>query len=403
MVGPPEPYASGSTGPTPHAPYGSTPQPSTAPLPNPITHVFQMGTKDLQDLLKGIVNQNPNPGSTSKDLKFADQAPFTGKPEDLEPMLREAELRFQVQYSIYNTPTKKAYYILTLFKSGNAKLWKEQYIRSRDEGTLCPGDSWTNFKAELQRNFKDVGSAQDAMQSLQKIQQGRMTVDEYNTHFRILVQKAGLDDHENNAILTSMYSQGLNRETAKRIILNGEPANLAAWMLQAATMDSYERRANQFFANAAKPKGYFQGKKVPWKPKTVYKPREQYDQGVPMEIDRLDPQEEKGRKEKGLCFVCGQEGHFANEHKAGGSNQPRQENSSHYQGKKKPSFQGHKTGGRPQPQKGKAKLRAIEPKPDEDKSETVRAQIRNIIAKNYKDTESTDYLHFIGQIEKKGF
>ena len=57
-------------------------------------------------------------------------------------------------------------------------------------------------------------------------------------------------------------------------------------MNKASTLDGYERRANQFFANVIKLP--YKGK--PWKPRT-YEPKEY--QGEPMDIDRLDPQEEK--------------------------------------------------------------------------------------------------------------
>jgi len=48
-------------------------------------------------------------------------------------------------------------------------------------------------------------------------------------------------------------------------------------------------------------------KKKLWKPHFYEaKPK---DEGGPMEIDRLEPQEEKRRKENNLCFKCGKPGH----------------------------------------------------------------------------------------------
>src|SRR5260370_41137328 len=106
-----------------------------------------------------------------KNLKFQDQNSFDGKPGNLEPMLREAEIRFSVQDAIYNNPTKKAYYVLSLFKSGNAKLWKEQYIRQREGKTLCEADSWTEFTRTLKEAFKDVGRQDDAIYRLHNTKQ----------------------------------------------------------------------------------------------------------------------------------------------------------------------------------------------------------------------------------------
>ena len=146
---------------------GQTPQASTSALPAPQINYINITPEDLQALLHGIVRGTaPN---TSKELKFAEQKPFSGKPEDLEPLVREAELRFAMQSTIFNTATKKAYYILSLFQEGNAKNWKEQYIQSREGESLCRGDSFTNFKNNLHEVFKDVESRDDALSSLQRI------------------------------------------------------------------------------------------------------------------------------------------------------------------------------------------------------------------------------------------
>ena len=225
----------------------------------------------------------PSTTSNAKDLKFAEQSPFTGKAEHLEFMLREAEVRFSVQEQIYDTATKKAFYVLSLFKSGNAFLWKEQYLRQREGKTLCEGDNWENFKNLLKASFTDVGSKDEAMIKLQRMRQKKdQTIDEFNTYFRVTLQKAGLDEQDNAPLLIQMYSQAIRQEIAKRIIMQGAPALLSLWMRQAALVDGYERRANQFFSNAAQNR--FNGKgKSTWKPK-LYVPKEPY-MGEPMQID----------------------------------------------------------------------------------------------------------------------
>lgn len=233
-----------------------------------------MTATDIQALLRGMRDITPKSGG--KDLKFAEQAPFSGKPEDLENLLREAEVRFSVQNDVYNTPTKKAYYVLFLFKTGNAKLWKEQYIRQRVNKTLCEGGNFATFIQTLLKNFQDSGSADDAMQQLQTVTQGNRSVDEYNTRFRILIQKAGLDDQDNARILCQMYSKGLKKDIARQIMIQEPPTTLSGWMTKASTLDSYVRRANNFFSNAVS-----QPRK-PWKPRQ-YVAKENH--GEPMDID----------------------------------------------------------------------------------------------------------------------
>jgi hypothetical protein len=144
-----------------------TPQASTSLLPPPRIHntFFTITPDNIQTLIKGVGNRPAG----DKELKYAEQSPFSGKPEDLDPMLREAEIRFGIQHSVYNTVTKKAYYILSLLKGGNAKLWKEQYLRARESKTLTEGDSWTEFRKLLKESFKDVGSKDNAIAQLQRI------------------------------------------------------------------------------------------------------------------------------------------------------------------------------------------------------------------------------------------
>jgi hypothetical protein len=312
-------------------------------------------------------------------------------------MLREAEVRFSVQDQLYNTPTRKAYYVLSLFKEGNAKLWKEQYLRRREGKTLCDGNSWDQFKAILNESFKDVGSQDDAISGLQSIKQNpRQTVDEYNTKFRILVQKAGLDEQENAALLIQSYTRGLNREIGKRIIIQEPPTTLSGWMSKASTLDGYQRRADNFYAQALGFSHKNKGKST-WKPRN-YAPKER-DEGGPMDIDRLEPQEEKRRKDNDLCFNCGKPGHRA----ADCRSKREGHDDSHKSGKgKAPSFkrnfQGNQQGGKRQ----KNQVRVVEAN-DHDKAETTRNAIRKIISDSYEDQESESYLRFVEQVQEMGF
>jgi hypothetical protein len=145
-------------------------------------------------LAKLVKNQTTSTTAvTNRAVKFPVQSPFSGKPDQLEPTIQEAELRFSINDHKFNTPTKKAYYLLSLFTEGSAKLWKEQYILPRQNKSLCEADQWEEFKNTLQANFSDIGSKDDALQKLQNMrQQPKQHVDEFNTRFRILAQKAGL-------------------------------------------------------------------------------------------------------------------------------------------------------------------------------------------------------------------
>jgi len=126
------------------------------------------------------------------------------------------------------------------------------------------------------------------MTRLQQIQQTKgQTTNEYNTKFRLLVSKAGLDEQENAAILIQLYSKGLNKDIGEQIIMNSPPNILSAWMANTSTLDGYKQRANSFYANTLT----FPQKKKQWKLRN-YEPK-QRDEGGLMEIDRLEPHEEQ--------------------------------------------------------------------------------------------------------------
>ena len=58
-----------------------------------------MTPDDLNNLTQAVIRAQQyaqNPTGNEKDLKFAEPIAFTGKPEDLDPMIREAEVRFIV-------------------------------------------------------------------------------------------------------------------------------------------------------------------------------------------------------------------------------------------------------------------------------------------------------------------
>lgn len=373
----------------------STSQPQAMP-----TQLLTMTKAQLDSLVQSIATATvkaaddrtappPQRPSTTKDLKIAEPSPFTGKPEDLEPLLRECEIRFDIQNDIYNDAARKAYFVLSLFKSGTAKTWKEQYIRSREGHSLVMNDDWDAFKRLLKSGFPEVGRTQDAMQALSKIRQGKMTVDELNANFRLLIQKAGLDIARNADVLIQWYENAINRNIAQQIILSGTPNNLDNWMQKASELDSAYKRANRLFASAIT-KGSKQNFRPRFNAPTISS--KNHDMGEPMDIDRLQPQEVERRKKKNLCFECGKEGHYASDHRNGKLPPVNPGNSNGGPPPiKRPTFQGQKLQGK----KGKAPQRKMN-------SSQLRQHIRALIDENFEE-ESQEYDEFIQEIEEKGF
>ena len=265
--------------------------------------VIQMRPNNLTALTTAIANaiRPPTATSTAKDLKFAEPSPFTGRSEDLDPLLREAKIRFEVQANIYGTPTKKVYYILTLFKGGDAKRWKEQYIRDRTDDDLCPNDNYDDFVKVLKESFAEVGRKEDAMLALQRNKQGKNeTVDVFNTKFRILISKAELDTTDNNSILIQMYQNAISPHLSKQIYLNTAPTTIEGWMKRASELDNLFHRSNRIFSTSLQ-----KPQKQGWRPPRV---TNNYSQGEPIDIDASQT-----AGPPGSCYNCGKQGHFSRE------------------------------------------------------------------------------------------
>src|SRR5258705_12081254 len=129
---------------------------------------------------------------------------------------------------------------------------------------------------------------------------------------------ARLDEQENATLLIAAYTRNLDARIGEAIIMQGAPTTLSEWMFKGSTIDGYGRRAQMYYhPRTSRGRGTMMNSKPQWKPKE-YRPKENY--GEPMEIDRLTPQQDKEYREKGLCFVCGEKGHMAKEHKRGEPN-----------------------------------------------------------------------------------
>ena len=172
----------------------SQPEASTstaAPRPS-ITNVI-MSPNDLQNIInhavKSIVheraleNANTVAKDTSKDLKFATPKDFSGKPEDLDDFLNECNMIFMVKNLIYDNDTKKIVYALSFMKTGNADLWKRQYVQENFATDQDLTDTWEIFVRKIREAFRDVGQAEDAMLWLGQAKQGSMTIKQFNTLF----------------------------------------------------------------------------------------------------------------------------------------------------------------------------------------------------------------------------
>ncbi len=97
---------------------------------------------------------------------------------------------------------------------------------------------WTNFANALKTSFADPGNKTNAMHSLKNIRQGNSSVDELNTHFRLLISKAGLSMIQNAALLVQMYEDTISLRLFQTLVINGKNSdNIETYMANASEVN----------------------------------------------------------------------------------------------------------------------------------------------------------------------
>ena len=122
--------------------------------------IASMITEEVERRLK---ERNGN-GSTSsaKELNLGTPEPFTGVAHKLDGFLQECSLHFAVKPEVYHNADRQVGFILSYMKTGDAKRWKEQYLKTRKDAidanhpfSLAPNNCYEDFEDELRKSFKD--------------------------------------------------------------------------------------------------------------------------------------------------------------------------------------------------------------------------------------------------------
>ena len=345
----------------------------------------------LTEALQAL-NINGPTGGSAKDIRFADITPFSGKPEDFQPFIQECLVRFEIQSGIYTNAARKAGFILSHFKTGNARLWKEAYYNERAGKAFVEGDDFDAFVTLLRSSFTDSGRTQDALHELQNLRQGRRLVDELNTTFRTYMQKAGLDEARNAIVLINYYQKALNPKMVTEIILKGTATTLDEWMKIATQLDAAQRMINHMHLNIAQKS---RDHRKTFKPYHYHsKPRTEH-YGEPMDVDFIAPQERDRRFDQKLCFNCGKPGHIAAECR-------NRRNEQGPQSSKQPTNTQGKEPQQRQKTFGARKQGKTYPPKKKRTPQEARQHIRAIVNESF-DPDSQEYRDFVEEIEKKGF
>ena len=97
--------------------------------PDPTLNVPPVESPIRRPSINLVVFPELPPAPRPTELKLASPKPFTGNREDLNGFLLDLNLYLMVNNEIYDTSFKKIGYALSFMTSGDAKSWKDQYLK----------------------------------------------------------------------------------------------------------------------------------------------------------------------------------------------------------------------------------------------------------------------------------
>ena len=128
------------------------------------------------------------------ELKLAAPKPFTGNREDLNSFLLDLNLYLTVNRKIYDEIFKKIGYTLSFMTSGDAKLWKDQYLEESNKGEYLDLGTWLEFTKALRESFEPYDVPGDAMEKIINLKKGDATVKDHIAKYKVLLRKAKIPE-----------------------------------------------------------------------------------------------------------------------------------------------------------------------------------------------------------------
>ena len=242
------------------------------------------------------------------EIKIKTPDVFDGKPEHVNRWLGSIKRYLDINSHIYHDDDRKILFALSYMGDGPAESWVEDFTEATTtiltSGQAKGYGTFADFKKQVINDFGPANASASAMQDLMKLKQtncGSLT--DYVSEFKLLAGRAGIVQIET---FRHFFLKGMNQGLMRSILQDEIPATNADLIKKALMKQSNFEE----LSNLRNLYGGGNTKKNPSAKKTRY-----HDSRDPnaMDVDRLSEKERIDHQKKGLCFICHQQGHRAND------------------------------------------------------------------------------------------
>src|SRR4051812_30050687 len=266
----------------------------------------------LQEAIARNSTQQRNEMATLNDFIHLHPPVFSysTKPLEADDWLRSMERKLQAGHVAVNDKVTYATYHL----EGAASSWWENYLNMRPEG---PPSSWNEFCTAFREHHIPKGLMDRKREEFCNLTQGRRTVDEYSREFNRLARYA-LEEVSTDSKKQERFRRGLNTGLRRELNLHDFASfqvlvNKAIKAEDMNTPTEVRKHPCDDSSSSSGPQ-----KRRIWIPNSMFRqnnaPRPSYVAPRPPVLSHpAPPNNPAPRTVFGVCYKCGQAGHYARE------------------------------------------------------------------------------------------
>ena len=250
--------------------------------------------------------QQPIDRTGKKEIVISKPTAFTGDRTRVRRFIQECHGYLHLNRHVYTDDESKIAFVLALLNDKEAAKWKETYmVNIINEAGAVHYPTYQEFLEKFTSHFRPINQAMVANTNLLTLRQGRKSVEEYVSEFRLLASLAGMDSDSasDNLHLINYFRRGLLPAISKKIALSDNiPLTIMGWTDRAIQYDTnyqLEMDMRKGFNDYQKPSSS----------SSNYKKEKKERDPFAMDIDGMSSEKRAYMMKKGLCFKCEKPGH----------------------------------------------------------------------------------------------